>query len=153
MQVTDPRSLLPDMDVEFFKKYQGDLQTSSKAVTFVEPGLRQTSDFKTQQSASKSSPDHGQALGTITSKIVTLGDFIDTDALSPGETLTTCKTDEDFGKHVLKHTHPDFRQKVHEGQQVVVAGNAMGVGSSRETAVQALKGETMIRYFSDLSDD
>lgn len=142
MQVTDPRSLIPDMDVEFFKKYRGDPQASLKSVTFMEPGLRQASNAAgKQQSRSEGSLDHSQELETITSKIVTLGDFIDTDALSPGDTLTTCKTDEDFGKHVLKHTHPEFRQKVRDGQQVVVAGNAMGVGSSRETAVQALKGE------------
>jgi hypothetical protein len=60
--------------------------------------------------------------------------------LAPGPTLTTCVTEEDFGKHVLEYTHPEFRGKVKGGQQVVVAGNAFGVGSSREVAVSALKG-------------
>jgi 3-isopropylmalate dehydratase small subunit len=60
--------------------------------------------------------------------------------LAPGDTLTTCTTDEEFGEHVLKHTHPDFRTKVKSGQQVVVGGKAFGVGSSREVAVSALKG-------------
>lgn len=76
----------------------------------------------------------------IKSRVVTLGDFIDTDALAPGPTLITCITDEDFGQHVLEHTHPDFRDKASAGQQVVVAGHAFGVGSSREVAVSALKG-------------
>lgn len=60
--------------------------------------------------------------------------------LAPGPTLTTCVTDEEFGQHVLEHTHPDFRAKVKDGQQIVVAGHAFGVGSSRECAVSALKG-------------
>ena len=61
--------------------------------------------------------------------------------LAPGPTLTTCVTDEEFGEHVLEYTHPDFRSKVRGGQQIVVAGHAFGVGSSREVAVSALKGE------------
>lgn len=55
----------------------------------------------------------------------------------------SCKTDAERGAHVLQHTHPEFRSQVRNGQQVVVAGNAFGVGSSRETAVSALKGELM----------
>lgn len=55
--------------------------------------------------------------------------------------LSTAKTDEEFGEHCLEHTHPDFRQKVHDGQQIIVAGKAFGVGSSREEAVRALKGK------------
>lgn len=74
------------------------------------------------------------------SKIVKLGDFIDTDALAPGFTLTSCTTDEEFGRHVLCHTYPEFREKVQSGQRIVVAGKAFGVGSSRECAVSALKG-------------
>jgi 3-isopropylmalate dehydratase small subunit len=60
--------------------------------------------------------------------------------LAPNEFLTTAKTDEDFGAHVLEFTHPEFREKVERGQKVVVAGKAFGCGSSREVAVSALKG-------------
>lgn len=64
--------------------------------------------------------------------------------LSPGHTLTSSLTDEERGEHVLEHTHPEFRAKVRGGQRVVVAGNAFGVGSSRETAVSALKGILLV---------
>ena len=53
----------------------------------------------------------------------------------------TANTEAKAGAHVLELTHPDFRGKVAAGQQVVVAGNAFGVGSSRENAVSALKGK------------
>ncbi|KAE8361504.1 hypothetical protein BDV27DRAFT_147772 [Aspergillus caelatus] len=65
-------------------------------------------------------------LPVIKSHIVRLEDFVDTDALTPGPTLTSCVADEDFGK-------------VQSGQQVVVAGHAFGCGSSREVAVSTLK--------------
>lgn len=144
MQITDPRSLLDDMDIEFFKTYRGDAEKVYKPVTYFEPGVRAQSATKRKSNKTDSGVTSQDGSNQIQSKIITLGDFIDTDALSPGDTLTTCVTDEDFGKHVLKHTHPDFREKVHGGQQVVVAGHAMGVGSSRETAVQALKGKVNI---------
>lgn len=52
--------------------------------------------------------------------------------------------DSDFRKHVLKYTHPEFRDKVCSGQCIVVASHGMGVGSSQETAVMALKGKFVI---------
>ncbi|RDL41554.1 Uncharacterized protein BP5553_01533 [Venustampulla echinocandica] len=73
-------------------------------------------------------------------RIQLLGDFIDTDALAPSAALTTCITDEEFGRHCLEHTHPGFRERAKEGFNVVVAGNAFGCGSSRDCAVSALKG-------------
>lgn len=84
-----------------------------------------------------------EPLETVESTIITLGDFIDTDALAPGASLTTCVTDEDFGRHCLEYTHPDFRDTVKsykDSTAVVVAGRGFGVGSSRENAVSALKG-------------
>lgn len=38
------------------------------------------------------------------------------------------------------HTNPDFRQKVIDGQTIVVGGHGFGCGSSREQAVTSLKG-------------
>jgi 3-isopropylmalate dehydratase small subunit len=40
----------------------------------------------------------------------------------------------------LEFTHPDFRQKVDDGFNIVVAGTGFGCGSSREQAVMALLG-------------
>jgi len=56
-----------------------------------------------------------------------------------------------MGKHCLEATHPEFREKVRNGQQVVVAGKAFGVGSSREEGVRALKGVYFPRSNQHLS--
>lgn len=142
MRLTDPRPFLDSEDVEFFKNYQGDLNKAHDPVPYVQPGTRsQSAQGKPSRNLDSRSVSKVYGMESVHSKIVTLGDFIDTDALSPGDTLTSCVTDEDFGRHVLEYTHPDFRDKVKGGQQVVVCGRAMGVGSSRETAVRALKGK------------
>lgn len=70
-------------------------------------------------------------------KVQRLGDFDDTDALSPAESLTGPMIPEALGKFCLIHTHPDFRQRVREEYNIIVAGKAFGCGSSRETAVSA----------------
>lgn len=64
--------------------------------------------------------------------------------LAPAEILMTCKTNEEFGEHCLEHTHPIFRQRVKDGYNIVVAGDAFGCGSSRENAVSALRGAGVI---------
>lgn len=146
MAITGLEDFLDDIDVDFFKHYQGYQNSNLRSVQYVEPKpqsqTRTEIDPRPSEGTDVPQDDTGDAApqGSITSKIVTLGDLIDTDALSPGPTLTTCKTDEEFGQHVLEYTHPDFRDKVKSGQQVVVAGRGMGVGSSRECAVSALKG-------------
>lgn len=40
----------------------------------------------------------------------------------------------------MQYAYPEFREKVKKGLNVVVAGKAFGVGSSREQAPRALKG-------------
>ncbi|KAB8219810.1 hypothetical protein BDV33DRAFT_231385 [Aspergillus novoparasiticus] len=69
-----------------------------------------------------------------------LGDFIDTDALAPAESLIDMKTHEAAGEYCLQYTHPEFRVHVKGGFNLVVAGKAFGCGSSREQAVMALLG-------------
>ena len=147
MTITDPARFLEDIDVDFFRFYKGEREGKLPVVQYVEPKPHKDTANELHPvpltdptlAADESSSDP-PAKRVISSKIVTLGDFIDTDALAPGPTLTTCTTDEEFGQHVLEYTNPDFRSKVAGGQRVVVAGKAMGVGSSREVAVSALKG-------------
>ncbi|KAK5168966.1 uncharacterized protein LTR77_006275 [Saxophila tyrrhenica] len=143
MEMTDVAPFLKDIDTEFFKYYKGEIDGQSlPEVQYVEPKPQEVAseELESLPQASENSSTGTLESGIINSKIVTLEDFIDTDALSPGFTLTSCKTDDEFGQYVLMHTHPDFRSKVANGQRVVVAGKAFGVGSSRESAVSALKG-------------
>jgi homoaconitase/3-isopropylmalate dehydratase large subunit/3-isopropylmalate dehydratase small subunit len=74
------------------------------------------------------------------SKVQRLGDFVDTDALAPNEALATAKSPGEWAEFCLKYTYPNFRQRSKEGYNIVVAGKAFGVGSSREVAVTALLG-------------
>lgn len=78
----------------------------------------------------------------IRGKVARLGDFIDTDALAPNEAISKPNiTRAQLGTYCLFHTHPEFRRKVSVlGQNIVVAGEAFGCGSSREDAVGALLG-------------
>lgn len=143
--MTDPAFLLRDLDVEFFNHYKGGANPTAD-ITYVEPmAYREDKEPSgpagaDATSAKSEDPPTSKFSSHLKSKIVILGDFIDTDALAPGFTLTSCTTDEEFGRHVLCHTHPEFREKVQSGQRIVVAGKAFGVGSSRECAVSALKG-------------
>ncbi|KAL4874970.1 hypothetical protein BJY04DRAFT_233131 [Aspergillus karnatakaensis] len=147
MRVTDPRPFLEDIDQDHFLDYKARGLRSTcitSEVPYVEPR------FPSPPSACQTPSVNGEGqppqaisrpeLPVIKSKIARLGSFIDTDALAPGPALTSCVTDEDFGNHVLEYTHPEFRDKVHGGQRVVVADHAFGCGSSREVAVSALKG-------------
>ena len=54
-------------------------------------------------------------------------------------------TNEAFGEHCMEFFMPEFRQQVKEGANIVVAGDAFGCGSSRETAVTSLLGESQIQ--------
>ncbi|KAB8360661.1 hypothetical protein FH972_024399 [Carpinus fangiana] len=146
MSITDTAPFLKELDEDFLRRYKSIRDTATQPVQYVEPKPNLHSEIKSLRSEASQTftptvPASGEhTTDLIESKVVTLGDFIDTDALAPGPTLTTCITDEEFGAHVLEHTHPEFRSTVAQGHQVVVAGHAFGVGSSREMAVSALKG-------------
>ncbi|MGH7496003.1 MAG: aconitase family protein [bacterium] len=67
------------------------------------------------------------------------GDHIDTDAMIAGEFCHLSDLKE-IGQKAFRHFRPDFVQRVENGENVVVAGEGWGSGSSREHAVWALKG-------------
>lgn len=65
--------------------------------------------------------------------------------LAPAQFLISMSDNKIAGEHCLEHTHPEFRQRVKDGFNIVVAGKAFGCGSSREQAVMALLG-TSVSY-------
>ena len=86
-------------------------------------------------------PPSAASASILSGNIALLGDFVDTDALAPSEALIKPDiTPEELGTYCLYHTHPGFHDQVREGQNIVVAGEAFGCGSSRENAVTALQG-------------
>ena len=151
MTITDPTTLLDDIDVNRLQAMLGTEWEAKSALQYVEPATRTMVDEVASKevpvpSPSSSGPAQPAVAAvpashrTIRGKVHTLGDFIDTDALAPAEALVGNLSDEEIGKYCLYHTHPDFRQRVKTGCNVVVAGKAFGVGSSRENAVSALMG-------------
>jgi 3-isopropylmalate dehydratase small subunit len=62
--------------------------------------------------------------------------------LAPAEFLIGMKNILDAGKCCLMHTHPKFRDRAHQGFNIVVGGKGFGCGSSREQAVMALLGKS-----------
>lgn len=108
---------------------------SEKALQRKADGLSEAGVLPASESTQ---PDSSSSL--VSGKVYMLPDFVDTDALAPNEALSQPNiTQQELGTYCLYHTHPDFRQKVKEGQNIVVAGQGFGVGSSREDAVFALQ--------------
>ncbi|WP_371189402.1 3-isopropylmalate dehydratase [Thalassotalea maritima] len=63
------------------------------------------------------------------------GDNIDTDLLAPGAYMKA--PIEKLAQHCLEAIDPRFAKRVKPGD-ILIAGHAFGIGSSREQAVQAL---------------
>ena len=72
----------------------------------------------------------------MTGKAHVFGDDINTDVLAPGIYMKS--TLAELARHCLETVDPGFAASVTEGD-VLVAGQNLGVGSSREQAVQALQ--------------
>ncbi|KAI1172357.1 aconitase iron-sulfur domain-containing protein [Nemania sp. FL0916] len=93
----------------------------------------------TQESLSSESKSHRAA--TIKGKVMRLGDFVDTDAIIPNDFLSSCETDDEWGSHCMEYFMPEFRDLAqNQDHTIIVAGKGFGVGSSREPAVNSLKG-------------
>jgi 3-isopropylmalate dehydratase small subunit len=150
MTITDPKSFLDEIDMVRLQALLNIPSPSSNHVPYLEPGyetLHLESDVPKSSSASPAiSPATSDGtpdveLPVIEGKVQRLGDFIDTDALAPNEALAAGIFEaKELGTWCLKYTHPEFRQRAKDGFNVVVAGKAFGVGSSRENAVTALQG-------------
>jgi 3-isopropylmalate/(R)-2-methylmalate dehydratase large subunit len=70
-------------------------------------------------------------------------DAIDTDQITPAadcvsESLETL--DEKWKAGSFRHLMPDFRQRVHRGDNFIIAGDRFAIGSSREMSPAGLKG-------------
>ncbi len=77
-------------------------------------------------------------MNTITGKVWTFGDNIDTDVIIAARYLNSSDP-EHLAKYVMEDSDtPDFAQKVKKGD-IIVAGENFGCGSSREHAPIALK--------------
>ena len=71
-------------------------------------------------------------------KVWKFGDDVDTDAVIPGRYLIM-NTHKELAELAYERVRPEFPKKVQEND-IIVAGNNFGCGSSREHAPLALKG-------------
>src|SRR5919199_78706 len=68
---------------------------------------------------------------------------IDTDQITPADDCvseTLERLDERWKEGAFRYLMPDFRRRVHGGQNFLVAGDRFGIGSSREMSPAGLKG-------------
>jgi len=132
--VTDPRPLLERVSPEEIERY---LQPAGPTpeITITEPGA----DGVTGTAAGAGGAAHEAGGGApIRGKVQRFGDHVDTDAMIPGEFCHLTAPDE-IGKVAFHHVRPDFGARIARGEDVLVAGEGWGSGSSREHAVWALK--------------
>ncbi|CAK4079500.1 unnamed protein product [Aphanomyces euteiches] len=136
MTITDPTPYLALIDPKRLESYMPpvpDLPPLEVATPAPEQPL------PAGEKSEKGSDEKNTIPEVLEGRAQVFGDNIDTDAILPGEFL--CENDvEALGKVAFLHTNPDFRDKVKEGQSIVVAGHGFGCGSSREQAVTCLKG-------------
>ncbi|CAI5715260.1 unnamed protein product [Hyaloperonospora brassicae] len=138
MEVTDPTPFLKLIDNEKFDSAVPKRPAVPITIAEVKPELPTTSEAGDNADAAAAAALETFS-GSINGRVQVFGDNIDTDAILPGEFL--CENDmEKLGKVAFLYTNPDFRDKVTQGQDVIVAGHGFGCGSSREQAVTAIKG-------------
>ena len=142
MHVTDPTDLLSAIDSARFKEmvdawgaitedaFPTDIQL---VITKPQPQLKQDVEsnlgFAAPPAITQVMEGHVQRFGH----------HIDTDAIIPAEFIPG-KDDLDLGMHYFQYVRPEFREKVKQGFNIIVAGSGFGSGSSREEAPHALKG-------------
>ncbi len=74
---------------------------------------------------------------SITGRIWTFGDNVNTDVIFPGKYTYTLQEPAEIAAHALEDLQPDFAAQV-QAQDIIVAGSNWGCGSSREQAVTCL---------------
>lgn len=135
MKVADPRPWLAKVGEAEFRKYLD------------EPPVRPVPEISepNAEMVAESAHAHGAAPatkggddGAIRGKAQLFGDHVDTDAMIPGEFCHLTNADE-IGRVAFHYVRPDFGTRIARGEDILVAGEGWGSGSSREHAVWALK--------------
>jgi hypothetical protein len=86
MSITSPADFLKELDAEFFQHYRQLPEFEFAPVDYCEPDLLSNLTIGNSEQGKRVEPDEtnpAKKLDTISSKVVTLPDFIDTDAVSP----------------------------------------------------------------------
>ncbi|KAJ2704390.1 hypothetical protein FB645_003313 [Coemansia sp. IMI 203386] len=148
MRVTNPRELLDMIDRERFNRMLDIWMDKAEEIVISEPNpvleetRGETIAARDTSAVTESSDDAAQPVdktNMITGKVQRFGDNVDTDAIIPAQFMPGV-SDEDLGTHAFQYYRPEFREKVAQGFDIIVAGIGFGSGSSREEAPRALNG-------------
>jgi aconitate hydratase/homoaconitate hydratase len=135
MSVRDPRLLLTNVDPD---RYLRLLRRSDEVRV---PEIR-TEEPQVMVAPPAAATAHTTTTGKAThvkGRVQRFADHIDTDAIIPGQFCHLTQLNE-LGDHCFEFVRPGFAKRARAGQNIVVAGEAWGSGSSREQAVWALLG-------------
>ena len=133
MQIADPRPLVAKIDPRRFQELLRRDHAAAPSIQLSQPEPR------VETSSAVHYAEAAGASGVLRGAVQLFGDNIDTDAIIPGE-FCHLNTLEALGQHAFHHVRPGFAERAARGQNLVVAGEGWGSGSSREHAVWALKG-------------
>lgn len=136
LRIADPRRYLESIDCE---RAAGLLSTTAglPAIVRSEPAPPKERKGLEPRASRGELADPGSA--TVAGRAQLFGDHVDTDAMIAAEFCHLTDL-EQLGARAFLYFRPDFVERVRAGQDVVVAGEGWGTGSSREQAVWALKG-------------
>jgi aconitate hydratase/homoaconitate hydratase len=135
LKIADPRPYLEKLGEAELRRFL-DAAPSRPLVEIAEPGAHVEPHTSGNEEGSKGAAAAGGT--TIRGKVQTFGDHVDTDAMIPGEFCHLTDSAE-IGQVAFHYVRPDFGMRIARGEDVLVAGEGRGSGSSREHAVWALK--------------
>jgi aconitate hydratase/homoaconitate hydratase len=149
MEVRDPRPLLGRIEPQRLAKILGREVGRIPEVAFqpseptAEAGKASGPDAAPLASQASPAAVSTSAVASsrepVSGRIQVFGDHIDTDAIIPGQFCHLTDLSE-LGSHSFEFVRPGFPARVAAGQNIIVAGEGWGSGSSREQAVWALRG-------------
>ncbi|MEE2789139.1 MAG: aconitase family protein [Myxococcota bacterium] len=135
MRVQDPRPWIEQVDQDRYNRILGRRNDGHPpAIDWNQPQPIERERITIEPVERTASASH-----TVQGRVHRFGDHIDTDAIIPGEFCHFTDL-ENLGKYCFHHVAPGFQDRVKGGQDIIVAGEGWGSGSSREQAVWALKG-------------
>ncbi|KAI8319528.1 aconitase iron-sulfur domain-containing protein [Martensiomyces pterosporus] len=150
MKVTNPRDLLDLIDRSRYNKMLDVWMDKAEEIAVSEPNpvlaeargetiASRDTDGAAASDAADAAGQPADSASLIAGKVQRFEDNIDTDAIIPAQFMPGV-SDEDLGTHAFQYFRPEFREKVAQGYDIIVAGGGFGSGSSREEAPRALKG-------------
>ncbi len=133
MKVRDPRPLIEKIDRDRFN------EIVRREGSFQQPIYTEPKSERTAEKAVSANGSLKSDAMLFSGKAQLFGDHVDTDAMIPGEFCHLSDIAE-LGEKAFFHVRPDFTRRVRYGENIIVAGDGWGSGSSREHAAWALKG-------------